>query len=74
MNMKHQVGGQNSTPKRQETVQVTAKRHIVRYGPDWADIIVIEGQPRDEDETKALGDKHGVQSSEIFDAWARPET
>jgi hypothetical protein len=49
------------------------ERHVIRFGPDWADIIVIEGEAVDEDVTKDWKDKHGVQSSDVFNAWARQD-
>ena len=49
------------------------ERHVIRFGPDWADIIVIEGRSTDLDVTRDWKDKRGVQSSEVFNAWARQE-
>ena len=58
---------------RTDATSAPPKRHIIRFGPEWADIIVIEGDVEDVDATQHWRSKGGLQSSEVYDVWAHPE-
>jgi hypothetical protein len=61
---------------RVEAASTRKHRHVIRYGPDWGDILVIEGNAPDKadtDVTKDWADEHGPQSCDAYNAWAKPE-
>lgn len=58
---------------RVEITSALKQRHVIRFGPDWGDILVIEGNAPDKDVTKGWAEEHGPQSSDCYNAWAKPE-
>lgn len=68
----HKSASQNKTG-RVEIASTHKRRHIIRFGPDWGDILVIEGNALDRDLTKDWIDKRGPQSPDVYNAWAKPE-
>lgn len=61
--------------KEDVSVDITSVRRVIHYGPDWADIIVIESQESGpvRKETPYHPDEHGPASCDAYQAWALPE-
>ncbi len=57
------------------THDVKRMRHVIRFGPEWADIVVIENHKstQEPDEYPPVKEDHGPASSDAFAAWAIPD-
>ena len=74
MAQKHKLA--NSTEMEEGvSVDIMGVRRVIHYGPDVADIIVIESHESGpaRKETQYHPDDHGPASCDAYQAWALPE-